>query len=209
MNMEEMLPDGDAGGELHGDQLLVAERVAAARPGGAIRMGDVIERIIARDNLERPIFRPAQMQEPPTPQRAGQSELNAHLPPFRRRFDPSDEDEPVRPVRPPRRPHLELEDGYYDRESDAEPEPPKRRKTARRRINPFIDAGAGLDGDASGDEGTEDENNDLDGFIVADDVEFKITNYFSLFFYILYCLISLPFSSLTNVYKACIHFLHL
>ena len=33
---EEELPDGDADGELHGDQLLVAERVAAARPGGAI-----------------------------------------------------------------------------------------------------------------------------------------------------------------------------
>ena len=33
---EEELPDSDADGELHGDQLLVAERVAAARPGGAI-----------------------------------------------------------------------------------------------------------------------------------------------------------------------------
>ena len=50
---EEELPDGDADGELHGNQLLVAEHVAAARPGGAIRMGDVIERIIARDNLTR------------------------------------------------------------------------------------------------------------------------------------------------------------
>ena len=39
MDMEEELPDGDADGELHGDQLLVAERVAVARPGGAIRMG--------------------------------------------------------------------------------------------------------------------------------------------------------------------------
>ena len=36
MEMEEELPDGDADGELHGDQLLIAERVAAARPGGAI-----------------------------------------------------------------------------------------------------------------------------------------------------------------------------
>ena len=54
IEMEEELPDGDADGELHGDQLLMAERVAAARPGGAIRMGEVIERIIARDNLERP-----------------------------------------------------------------------------------------------------------------------------------------------------------
>ena len=37
MEMEEELPDGDADNELHGDQLLMAERVAAARPGGAIR----------------------------------------------------------------------------------------------------------------------------------------------------------------------------
>ena len=46
MDMEEELPDGNADGELHGDQLLVAERVAAARPGCAIRIGDVIERIL-------------------------------------------------------------------------------------------------------------------------------------------------------------------
>ena len=90
-------------------------------------MGDVIERIIARDNLERPISPPARMPEPPTPQRAGLSGLNAHLPPFRRRIDSSDEDEPVRPVWPPRRPHLELEDGDYEQESDAEPDPPRRR----------------------------------------------------------------------------------
>ena len=36
LNMEEKLPDCDADGELHGDQLLVAERVAPARPVGAI-----------------------------------------------------------------------------------------------------------------------------------------------------------------------------
>ena len=51
IEMEEKLPDGDADGELHGDQLLMAELVAASRPGAAIRMGEVIERIIARDNL--------------------------------------------------------------------------------------------------------------------------------------------------------------
>ena len=98
MDMEKKLPDGDADGELHGDQLLVAERVAVARPGGAIRMGEVIERIFASDNLERPISPPARMPEQPTPQRAGPSGLNAHLPPFRRRIDSPDEDEPVRPV---------------------------------------------------------------------------------------------------------------
>ena len=172
MDMEEELPDGDADGELHGDQLLVAERVAAVRPGGAIRMGDVIERIIARDNLERPISPPARMPEPPTPKRAGPSGLNAKLPPFRRRIDSSDEDEPVRPVWPPRRPHLELEDSDYEQDCNSEPEPPRRRKKAIRRTNPFIDAEAGVDGDASGDEGTKDKNDDLDGFIIADDLEF-------------------------------------
>ena len=72
MDMEEELPDGNADGELHGDQLQVAERVAATRPnGGAIRMGNVIERIIARDNLDRPVSPPARMLEPPTQQRSG------------------------------------------------------------------------------------------------------------------------------------------
>ena len=40
----------------------MAERVAAARLGGAIRMGDVIERIIARDNLERLLSPPDECQ---------------------------------------------------------------------------------------------------------------------------------------------------
>ena len=59
MDMEEKLPDGDADGDLHGDQLLVAERVAAAPQGCALRMGKVIERIIARKILERPASPPA------------------------------------------------------------------------------------------------------------------------------------------------------
>ena len=71
--MEEELPDGDADGELHGDQLLMAERVAAARSGGAIRIGEVIERIIALDNLEQPNSPPARMPVPPPPQRVGLS----------------------------------------------------------------------------------------------------------------------------------------
>ena len=70
----------------------MAERVAAARPGGAIRMGDVIERIIARYNLDRPVSPPSRMLAPSTQQRAGPSGLNVHLPPFRRRVDSSDED---------------------------------------------------------------------------------------------------------------------
>ena len=82
IEMEKELPYGDADGEIHGDTLLVAERVVASLPSGAIRMGDGIERIIARDNLERPVSPPARMPAPPTPQRAGPSGLNAHLPPF-------------------------------------------------------------------------------------------------------------------------------
>ena len=51
MEMEKELPYGDADGETHGDQLLMAERVAVARLGGAIQIGDVIARIIARNIL--------------------------------------------------------------------------------------------------------------------------------------------------------------
>ena len=43
---------------------------------------------------------------------------------------------------------------------------------ARRRVNPFIDAEAGVDGDAINEEGSDDENDDLDGFIVADYIKF-------------------------------------
>ena len=172
IEMEEELTDGDADGQLHGDQLLMAERVAAARPGGAIRMGEVIERIIARDNLEGPNSSPVRIPAPPPPQRAGPNGLNAHLPPFRRRVDSSDEEEPERPVWIPRRPHLKFDDRDYEQEEDTEPQPVRRRKNARRRANPFIDTEAGVDGNASGDENTDDENDDLDGFIVADDVEY-------------------------------------
>ena len=172
MDIEKELPDGDADSELHGDQLVVAERVAATRPSGAIRMGDVIERIIALDNLEPLVCPPARMLEPPTPQRAGPSRLNAHLPPFSRRVDSSDEEEPVRLAWPPHRPHMEFDDGNYEQYENVKPEPPRPRKKARRRANPFIDAEAGVDWDASGDEGTDEEIDDLDGFIVSDDVEY-------------------------------------
>ena len=142
-------------------------------------MGDVIERIIARDNLERPVSPPARMPVPPTQQLAGPSGLNAHLAPFLRRVDSFDEDEPERPVWPPRRQHLEFDDGDHEQEEDTEPEPPKRRYKARRCVNPFIDAEAGVDVDASNDEESDDENDDLDRFIVADDIEFKITYHLS------------------------------
>ena len=125
--MEEELPDGDADGKLHGDQLLVAECVVAPQPGCAIRMGDVIERIIARDNLARQVSPPARMPAPPTLQRAGPSWFNAHMPQFRRRVDSFDEDEPERPVWPPRRLRLEFDVGDYE-QMDAKPEPPRLRK---------------------------------------------------------------------------------
>ena len=160
IKMEEELPDGDSDNELHGAQLLMAERVAAARPNGAIWMGDVIERIILRDNIERPNSPPALKPAPFTPQRAGPSGLNAHLPPFRCRVDSSDEDEPERPVWPPCRPHFEFDDGDYDQEDETEPQPVRRRKSARRSANPFIDTEAGVDKDASGDEGSDDEHDD-------------------------------------------------
>ena len=153
--------------------------MASARPTGAIRMNDVIEWIIARDNLERPVSPPARMPAPSTKQRARSIGLNAHLPPFRRRVDSSNEDEPEWPLWPPRCPHLELDDGDYVQEKNTEPEPSRRRKTARRRVNPFIDAEAGVDGNARNDEGSEDENDDLDGVIVADVIEFLITCHLS------------------------------
>ena len=168
--MEEKLPNGDADGELHGDHLLIAERVIAARPGGAIRMGKLIDRIIARDNPELPVLPPARMIAPLSPERAGPSGLNAHLPLFRCRVDSSDEDEPERPMCQPRRPHLVFDDGDYEQKDDTGTEPPRRRKKARRRVNPFIYAEFNVDGEASNDNGSDDENDDLDGLIVADDI---------------------------------------
>ena len=38
----DQVPDGDKNGELDGAQLRQAERAAAARPGAATRIGDVI-----------------------------------------------------------------------------------------------------------------------------------------------------------------------
>ena len=101
------------------------------------------------------------MPAPPTPERAGPSGLNAHLPPFRHRVDSSDDDERERSVWPQRRSHLEFDDGDYEQE-DTELELPRRRKKARRRVNSFIDVEAGLDGDASNDERSDDQNDDLD-----------------------------------------------
>ena len=114
IEIDEKLLVGNADSELNGKQLLMAERVAAARPGGAIRISEVIERIIARDNFEWPNSPPARMAAPPTLQRAGPSGLNAHLPPFRRRVNSSDEEEPEQLVWPPRIPHLKYDHSDYE-----------------------------------------------------------------------------------------------
>ena len=64
--------DGDENGKLDGAKLRQAERAAVARPGAATRIGNVIERICARDNLCMPDSPPKRM--PPTSlQRAGKS----------------------------------------------------------------------------------------------------------------------------------------
>ena len=54
------MPDGDAHGELHGEALHQAERAAAARPGLAVRMGDVIERLMESATC--------QSRDPPDPE---------------------------------------------------------------------------------------------------------------------------------------------
>ena len=131
----------------------------------------MIEQIIARDNLERPASPPIRMPAQPTAQRSGLSTLKSHLPLFRRRVDSSDEDEPKRPVWPPRSSLMNFDDGYYKQE-DTEPEPPRRWKNAQRRLNSFIEAVSGVDGDASNDVKSDNENDYLDGFIVFDDVEY-------------------------------------
>ena len=59
MDMEKKLPNNDADGELNSDQLLVAERVAAALFGGGIRICDIIQPIKARDILKRLVLLPA------------------------------------------------------------------------------------------------------------------------------------------------------
>ena len=72
----------------------------------------------------------------------------------------------------PRRPRLEFDINDYELEEDIEQEPPRRRKRARRSANPSINTEAGVDDEARGDERSHDENDDLDGFIVVDDLEF-------------------------------------
>ena len=69
-NAETSSEDKEA--ELHGADLANAEQAAAARPGAAIRIPDTIERLLARQNLPRPVSPPPRL--PPriaNPQGAG------------------------------------------------------------------------------------------------------------------------------------------
>lgn len=68
---------------------------------------------------------------------------------------------------PVRRPHLEFDDADYEQEVYIESHPVRYRNSARSRVHPFIDAEAGVVGNASGDDGPDHENAYLDGFIVA------------------------------------------
>ena len=111
------------------------------------------------------------MLEPITQQCAGPSKLNAHLPSDRRRVDSSDEDEPERPVWAPRRLHLKFDNGDYQQKEDTEQKPPIQRIEARRCDNLFIDSEVSVVGDGNNDKESDDKNNKLDGFIVADDME--------------------------------------
>ena len=117
------------------------------------------------------------MPAPPPPQRAGPSGLNAHLPPFRPRVDSSDEEEPERPVLQPCRPHLEFDDGDYEQEEDTEPQPVRRRQNARRRDIISSTSRPEWTKTRAVTKNTDDDNDDLDGFIVADDVEYYIIYY--------------------------------
>ena len=65
-----------------------------------------------------------------------------------------------------------MNDGDYEQEENTEFQPVRRQKRALRLPNPFIDAETGVEGDASSDDRTEDEHDDLDGFIVVDNVEY-------------------------------------
>ena len=47
--------------EVQGDDLILAQRAAAARPGTSVRMNDVLEHIIATHHLERPTSPPPRM----------------------------------------------------------------------------------------------------------------------------------------------------
>ena len=136
VNIEEKMINDDNVREPQDDLL-----TETTRPKGAMRIEEVIERICARQNLDPPVSPPARMPAPPSPQHAGPSVLNADATQFRRRIDPSDEEDeaPERPVCPPLR-RFRLNEPYLDKSEGKMQEPTRRRKALRRvKQNPFID----------------------------------------------------------------------
>ena len=171
VNIEEKMLDANVVlCELHGELL-----TEATRHKGAMRIEEVIERICGRQSLEPPVSPPARMPEPLSLQRAGPSGLNVNVAPFQRRIDSSDEedDAPEQPVWPLSR-RIRLNKSYLDKSEGTELMLAFRRKAPRRvQFNPFIDAETSVDGDASADKTEDDNKNDnLNGFIIADKVEF-------------------------------------
>ena len=126
MDMEQQLPEGDANCELHGEQLLRAEREAAGRLGGAIEIQKVIEQTIVRDNNEWPVSSPARVPAPATPERASTSTKNSYMLPFLQHEDSFEEKQPDRPVQLTRRPPMEFDDENYKHTDTAEPKPLRR-----------------------------------------------------------------------------------
>ena len=166
--IEKNMPDANTVCERQGD--LLTETI---RQKGAMRIDEVIEQICVRQSLEPPVSPPARLPPPLSTQRAGPSGMNANAAPFRKRIDSSDgeDDAPERPVWPPPK-RIRLKVSHLDKSDGAEQEPARRREARRRaQRNPFIDTEASVDGDASADEEDDNENDDLNGFIVADDVE--------------------------------------
>ena len=145
------------------------------RAKGAMHMNELIEQICARQKLERLVSLPARMPAPPSPQRAGQSGLNADAAPFRKRIDSYDEkDDAFERPEWPLSMRIRLDESYLNNSEGEEQEPARQRKAPRRvQRNIFIDAETYVDWDASAqDEDDDNENNDLNKFIVADDVEY-------------------------------------
>ena len=66
---EDISEDDEA--DVHGDDLILAQQAAIARPVPSVRINNVIERICARDHLERPTSPALRLPPPPSPQRAG------------------------------------------------------------------------------------------------------------------------------------------
>ena len=112
------------------------------------------------------------MPAPNSLQQDGPSGLNADLLPFRRRVDSSDEEQPERPIWPPRCQQIKFKDGDYEQNENVEPVQARRRKRAQRRANLYINAEAEVEGDANGVKRTADEIDDLGGFILVDDVAY-------------------------------------